>query len=149
MLITVPFGKPCTVCHTSQPYWLIALRGSSAPARTASVTQSAEQKTRDLYCAGHQIHTRSNEVIGDDKRLAVAARQQIVGVLVAHELFGLPVEPHFAPHAVRDVRQMAEGRRAVAFLDVTVEQFRVARPHGMYEVAEMSAVARTGQVHRV
>src|SRR5262245_50996661 len=81
-----------------------------------------------------------------EERLAVASRQQAARALVAHELFDLPVEFHLAPHAVGDVRQVAKRCRAVAFLDVAVEQLRIARADSIDEVAKVTAVARTSQV---
>jgi hypothetical protein len=60
-------------------------------------------------------------LIGNNVGRAVAARQITVGLLIAHETLRVGIERQLSLQSMRNIGQMAEYRRAMPFLDVSVE----------------------------
>src|ERR1043165_4959426 len=71
------------------------------------------------------------------------ARQGLVGVLVVAEDTRARVERNVFAEPIRDVRQMAQGARIVAFLDVGVQILAPATANGRDEIGEVIASTRT------
>ena len=84
----------------------------------------------------HAAYTFSGTTYGR----AVLARQQLVGLGVAHERLGLPVELQLPPDPVGDVGQVRERRREVALLDAAGEHLRVVRADRVDEVPVVRAL---------
>src|SRR2546425_5387272 len=61
------------------------------------------------------------DLVRDHVGLAVLPGQQLVGLGIAHDRLGLSVEAQRAPDPIRDVGQVRERRREMAFQHVAIQ----------------------------
>src|SRR5262245_56048603 len=94
--------------------------------------------TREARTAKSEPRLR---LIRQCERRAIRAAQELVGFLVTDEPFGRSVELHRPPQTIRDISQVTQRRREVAFLERRPEVFRPARAHALDEVLEVRLAA--------
>src|SRR6266446_3786874 len=78
-----------------------------------------------LYIFGHYVRRAVS---------AVAVAQKVVGLVVADHLFGGGIELQRATQAIRNVGEVHQGARNMAFLDWGVEVFFLAAPHALNKI---------------
>src|SRR5687768_17613377 len=81
---------------------------------------------------------RGSYLIRNHIRLAILARQILIGILIAGKRLRRRIEYQLAPRPERNVRQVAQCGRHVPFENLAVEILAFPRSHAVDEVLEMA-----------
>src|ERR1035437_2010482 len=89
-------------------------------------------------------HVMSLYDFGDDEGLAIVARHQGGGFLIAGDRHGLGIEINGSSHAIRDVGQVHQHGGRGALLNLCRESFLLAIAHGFEEIGEVATALAHG-----
>src|SRR5688572_18372203 len=115
--------------RNSRPSAVLRIRFSSSACDSSALSALARDDTVTVFIASHVLRRRP--MAG-----AILATQQLVGLAVAGELFGMRIEAQHPAGAGGDVCQVAERGRQVAGGDVGIK-LRLAAANAIQEVRVM------------
>lgn len=102
----------------------------------------------DITPACYHSKIRS-DLLRHDVGFAIVPRQETVRFLVVNKFLRAGVEAKLTSQTARDVAEMTERRREMAFLNICGQVFDVARADSFDEVLKVIFVARAQQIIRV